>query len=153
MISLIIEKHLVQTLKESLRRAGQYEIGGILMAEHVGVNEFVVRKITTHKKGTFASFIRKIEDAVGSLRTFFKNTEHKYNRFNYIGEWHSHPSFSPYPSYTDDLSMLEIIQDESVGANFVVLLIVKLDNAGNLVGSAHTYLPDGSRHESIINYC
>lgn len=152
MINLIIDSDNVNKIRISLKRAGKSEIGGILMAEHVGVNEFLIREITVHKKGAFASFIRKIEDVAGTLHAFFKNNEHRYNRFNYIGEWHSHPSFELSPSHKDNSSMLEIIQDESVGANFVVLVIVKLDGSGRLLCSAHTYLPDGVRHRGIISY-
>lgn len=115
------------------------------MGEHVGPNEFAVREITVHRRGSFASFLRRIEDALGQLHGFFRRTDHNYLRFNYIGEWHSHPLFEPIPSRKDDASMLEIIQDKTVGANFAVLLIVKIAVGGQLVATAHTYLPDGSR--------
>lgn len=80
---------------------------------------------------------------------FFRETGQDYVRFNYIGEWHSHPLFEPYSSRTDDLSMLQIVQDGAVGANFVVLLITKLGSDGELISTAHTYLPDGVRMPSI----
>ena len=121
------------------------------MGEHIGPNLFVVREMTVHRRGAFASFVRRIEDAIGRLRAFFQQTGHDYTRFNYLGEWHSHPSFAPYPSRTDDLSMLQIVQDETVGANFAVLLIVKLGAEGELVCTAHTYLPDGLRAPSIVS--
>ena len=120
----------------ALQNAGQREVGGILMGEHVGTNTFIVREITIHRRGTFASFVRRIEDAIGGLRAFFKGTGYDYVRFNYIGEWHSHPSFEPYPSRTDDLSMLQIVKDETVGANFVALLIIKLGPDGKMVSES-----------------
>lgn len=120
------------------------------MAEHVGPNEFKVSDITVHRRGGIASFVRRIEDALGKLNLFFNRTAHDYRRYNYLGEWHSHPLFEPMPSTPDDMSMLEIVQDESVGANFVVLLIVKLNPNGKLIGTAHTYLPDGRRVRSTI---
>lgn len=123
-----------------------------MMGEHAGPDLFVVREMTVHRRGAFASFVRKIEDAIGKLRTFFHQTGHDYTRFNYLGEWHSHPSFAPYPSRTDDLSMLQIVQDETVGANFAVLLIVKLGAEGELVCTAHTYVPDGLRMSSIVKH-
>jgi len=137
-------------LLAALRKAGRREVGGILMGEHSGPNLFVVREMTIHRRGTFASFVRRIEDAIGKLRAFFLETGHDYARFNYIGEWHSHPSFAPYPSSTDDLSMLQIVQDDSVGANFVVLLIAKLGSEGKLISTVHTYLPDGTRIQSNL---
>ncbi len=150
MLTLILPSEQHELLLATLRKAGRCEVGGILMGEHIGINLFVVREITVHRRGAFASFIRRIDDAIGGLRTFFRKTGHTYTQFNYIGEWHSHPSFEPYPSRTDDLSMLEIVQDETVGANFVVLLITKLGPEGGLVSTVHTYLPDGSRIPSIV---
>jgi len=150
MLTLILPPEQHELLLEVLWKAGQREVGGIIMGEHAGPNLFVVREITVHRSGAFASFVRRIEDAIGSLRAFFQDTGHDYTRFNYLGEWHSHPSFPPYPSSTDDLAMLQIVQDTEVGANFVVLLIAKLGSEGELVCTAHTYLPDGTRTPSIV---
>lgn len=150
MLNLILPPEVVQVLLVALQKAGRHETGGILMAEHVGTNEFNVLEITVHSRGGIASFVRRIEDAMGKVRSFFQRTEHDYRRFNYLGEWHSHPLFEPMPSTTDDMSMLQIVQDESVGANFAILLIVKLDLNGQLIGTAHTYLPDGKRTRSRI---
>lgn len=47
--------------------------------------------------------------------------------------------------------MIEIVQDPTVGANFAVLLVVKLVR-GELCGTLHTYLPDGSKHTSTLEY-
>lgn len=150
MLNLILPPEVVNTLLTSLRKANKREVGGILMAEHVGLNEFKVSEITVHRRGGIASFVRRIEDALGKLNSFFYRTHHDYQRYNYLGEWHSHPLFEPMPSTKDDMSMLEIVQDKSVGANFTVLLIVKLNPNGELVGTAHTYLPDGARVRSAI---
>ena len=150
MLTLILPPEQHELLLAALRKAGRREVGGILMGEHVGQNLFIVREMTVHRRGAFASFVRRIEDAIGRLRAFFQQTGHDYTRFNYLGEWHSHPSFAPYPSRTDDLSMLQIVLDEAVGANFAVLLIVKLGSEGGLIATAHTYLPDGTRIQSNI---
>lgn len=150
MLTLILPPEIVTLLEQVLSHAGRREIGGVLMAEHVGVNEFVVRDITIHRRGTFAWFLRRIEEAWVALYRFFEKTRRDYARFNYIGEWHSHPSFEPAPSRQDHRSMYEIISDTSVGANFVVLVIVKLDTSGELVGTAHTYLPNGSPQASTL---
>jgi len=150
-LTLILPSEQHELLLAALRRAGRREVGGILMGEHAGPDLFIVREMTVHRRGAFASFVRRIEDAIGRLRLFFRETGYDYARFNYIGEWHSHPSFAPYPSRTDDLSMLQIVQDESVGANFVVLLIAKLGSAGELISTVHTYLPDGMREKSNLS--
>lgn len=152
MLTLILPSEQHELLLSALRKAGLREIGGILMGEHAGQNLFIIREMTVHRRGAFASFIRRIEDAIGRIHAFFHETGHDYARFNYIGEWHSHPSFAPYPSRTDDQSVLQIVQDESVGANFVVLLIAKLGSDGELISTVHTYLPDGMRIRSNLRF-
>lgn len=114
------------------------------MGEHVGHNQFAVRTLTVQGGGTFASFVRGTRSALRALKEFFLRSNHEYRRFNYLGEWHSHPSFSVQPSNTDHRAMLDIVTNSSVGANFVVLLIFKLTCLGVLEFSAYTYLPDGS---------
>jgi len=113
------------------------------MGEHVGHNHFAVRDLTVQRRGSFARFIREIREAVIAIRAFFAQTRDDYARFNYLGEWHSHPMFTTQPSPTDHETMVEIACDPKVGANFVVLLIFRLGQHGALEGSAHTYLPDG----------
>lgn len=48
--------------------------------------------------------------------------------------------------------MVAIVQDPKVGANFVILLIAKLDGKRELLATVHTYLPDGSKHRSVLQY-
>src|SRR3954471_14861148 len=112
MLTLILPSELSTRIKKALRDASSREVGGILMAEHVGLETFSFSELTIHRRGTFASFVRRVEDALGFLRAFFRLKNHDYTRFNYIGEWHSHPSFAPVPSATDDASMREIIADK-----------------------------------------
>ncbi len=153
MITLVLPPQIRDAIKAALRKAGRHEVGGVLMAEHVGPDRFEVKELTVHRRGSVFNFVRAIEEAIGRLREFFQRAQHDYTRFNYIGEWHSHPSFEPVPSARDDNSMREIIQDSEVGAHFVVLLIVKLSAAGQLLASVHTYLPDGSKHSSLVESC
>lgn len=150
MLKLVLIPEITEEIAIALHKSGNREIGGILMGEHTGSNEFKVTKITVQKRGGISSFVRSIEDALGKLSIFFRQSNNDYSRFNYIGEWHSHPLFSPFPSSKDDTSMLEIIMDKTVGANFVVLLIVKLNLEKHLVSTAHTYLPNGTKSKSEL---
>ena len=152
MIILILPPEVSETIKAALRTAVKREVGGVLMGEHIGPDQFEVKELTVHQRGAIATFVRRIEDALGHLASFFERSKHDYTRFNYIGEWHSHPSFIPEPSLRDDASINEIVGDPKVGANFVVLLIVKLDAQGQLLGTAHTYLPDLSKHRSTVRF-
>lgn len=133
-MKLRLPPDMVHKISGALQDAGTREIGGILMGEHIGADIFRVRNITIQRhSGSFASFVRAIQDFVAPLRHFFRTTNHDYTRFNYLGEWHSHPSFEPVPSVTDRQTMHDLIQDDNVGANFVVLMIVKLGDGNKLV--------------------
>lgn len=152
MLRLTVPSEIRSRLQEALRRAGQNECGGVLMGEHVGYNHFVVREFSIERTGSFARFLRGVRATTFALRAFFKRTGNDYSRYNYLGEWHSHPSFSTEPSATDHDSMMRIARDPSVGANFVVLVIVRMDRYHRLQGSAHTYLPDGSVLASQLDF-
>lgn len=142
-MQLILPREIRQQLEIALRDARRREIGGILMAEHSAENTFCVRSLTVQRRGgSFAAFVRAVEAILGPLKNFFRQTDYNYTKFNYVGEWHSHPSFVPAPSNTDHQTMLSIINDPQVGAFFVVLLIVKLNENGELVGTVTVYQPD-----------
>lgn len=129
-------------LEGALRSAGRREIGGVLMGEHVSEGIFRVKDLTVQRRGTLASFVREVGAALTPLRRFFRETGREYTRYNYLGEWHSHPSFPTEPSRTDSESMRDIVEDPAVGANFAVLLIARLGAGGELEASATTYLPN-----------
>lgn len=150
MLSISLPPEIVAHLTRALAAAGTRECGGVLMAEHCGHNHFTVRRVTIQRDGSISRFFRELRGAVVGLQRFFKETGENYTRFNYLGEWHSHPLFAAEPSATDHASMRQIIDNPSVGANFVVLLVLKLNDMGRLTGSAHTYLPGGIAHRSTL---
>jgi hypothetical protein len=116
----------------------------MLFGEHVGEDDFRVLDATVEGIGGFASFLRGLAHGLSRLESFFRRTRRDYRRFNYLGEWHSHPSFALRPSATDDATMLEIVNDAATGARFAVGLIVKLED-DLLRGAAVAYYPDGER--------
>lgn len=150
MLTVSVPSDVQQTLCKALASAGSNECGGILMGEHVGPDHFTVRQLTVQGGGRLASFVRSTRSAFRALSEYFRQSGHDYTRFNYLGEWHSHPSFSVQPSSTDHRSMLDIVTNAKVGANFVVLLIFRLADRDRLEGSAHTYLPDGTFTASTL---
>ena len=75
------------------------------------------------------------------IEQFFERTGRDYERFNYLGEWHSHPSFEARPSGRDEQSMYDIINDRAVGAEFAVLLIVKIGALSTMEVSATIFVP------------
>ncbi|GGN67268.1 Mov34/MPN/PAD-1 family protein [Oceanobacillus indicireducens] len=105
MIKIILPKHIEVQIKQELEEAGGREIGGVLMGEHVNKNTFRISDITVQRRGgTVITFIRDIKESLQKLREFFKRTNHQYKQYNYLGEWHSHPSFSLSPSIQDQKS-------------------------------------------------
>lgn len=142
-MKLILPLEIAKQLIDAMVHAGRREVGGILMGEHVGRENFRVKEFTVQRKGgTFARFIRMVEDIVAPLRAFFDATKHNYTRFNYLGEWHSHHSFALAPSKRDHRTMYDMVMDPQFGARFIVLLLVKLDNLGQLEANATVYQPN-----------
>jgi [CysO sulfur-carrier protein]-S-L-cysteine hydrolase len=132
-----------QKLIKALKQAGSKEIGGILMGEYLSPQVYRIADLTIQAQtGTFASFLRLPHLVVRPLQEFFQKKGSQFTYFNYLGEWHSHPSYSIEPSSVDCNSMWEIVSDPNVGANFAVLLVVKLNATGQLVGGTTIFLPN-----------
>ena len=135
----------------ALEKAGSHEIGGVLMGEHIDKEEFRIVDLTIQEQfGSIMFFVRLVEDIVKPIRGFFKRTGYNYKKFNYLGEWHSHPSFPLVPSQKDIQSMLEIVTDSDTGANFVVLLIVKLKDVQEIEATVTVFLQDGKIFKSQL---
>lgn len=141
-MKVLLPTEIVNQLIAALRSAGQCEIGGILMGECLAPDYFRVADVTIQfRGGSFASFLRNIRLTFSPLKRFFEKTGYNYQRFNYLGEWHSHPSFTPEPSSPDIQTMREIVEDQRVGATFAVLIIVRLTQDNVLDGTATVFVP------------
>lgn len=149
MLRVTVPRDVQRTLVTAMTRAGPRECGGVLMGEHVGENHFTVRSLTIQRPGSIASFVRRVGGLGKAIKTFCRANDNDFTRFNYLGEWHSHPLFSVQPSSRDHATMRELATDKRLGATFVVLMVCRLQ-ARALEGSAHTYLPDGSVHSSTL---
>jgi integrative and conjugative element protein (TIGR02256 family) len=149
---LILTPEIITHLSRALKRAGRREIGGLLMGEHIGDEVFRIVEISVqHSGGNVACFIRHPAEHQAQLQSFFEKTGYDYTRFNYLGEWHSHPSFDPLPSKADLATMQSLVRDPAVGANFLVLLIPKLVGRKKLELSA-TGFRAGARPFSV-SFC
>lgn len=108
-MNLLLPREVRAQLKAELRRAGDREIGGFLMAEQLAPGEFRIVNITVdHAAGTATHFRRRIQQHQEQLQKFFSDTGQDFARYNYLGEWHSHPSFSTNPSADDILTLCGI---------------------------------------------
>ena len=137
---LILPAAIISRIRGELCRARRREIGGLLLGEHVGNEKFSVVDVTVQRTGgSHTGFIRNHSSHKKQLDAFFARTGSNYSRFNYLGEWHSHPSFPASPSSEDLATMQSIVSDPKVGANFLVLLIVKLGTRRELEVSATAF--------------
>lgn len=151
MICLRISSQIKKKLYKACQKAGENECGGILFGQHIGENLFKIEEITADPRqgGSFAKFIRNIKGTLKRLNHFFKKYNNEYTKFNYIGEWHSHPQFALSPSAQDNQTMVDIITDTDVGANFAVLMIVKIEER-TLKAKAWTFYQNRVREECRI---
>ncbi|WP_414657901.1 Mov34/MPN/PAD-1 family protein [Deinococcus sp. VB343] len=132
-----------EALQAALQRAGRREIGGQLYGEQLAPSHFLVTYLTVqHTPGTISRFIVDLTQAAKDAFTFFQCTQRKYARFNYIGEWHSHPSYAVLPSSTDRSTMRTLVTDLAFKGNFAVLLIARLDEE-TLTAGAWLFDPAG----------
>ena len=139
MAELIIPKRLVKTLKRRLKLAGRREIGGILLAEQMSPGSFKLVECSLESQvGTRSQFRRSEAEHTMALNAFLERNGNEYGRFNYLGEWHSHPSFSVNPSQQDRMTMEGIVNDNA-DLPFAVLLIVKLSGWFGLKASATVF--------------
>lgn len=139
MIEVILSARCARKLKKELRAAGRNEIGGVLAAEQIGDGKFLVKALSVQRDGTPTSFVRDPVQHRKFMRRFHLLTGNQPQRFNYLGEWHSHPSFLALPSAPDLREMHAEIDDPEQTASFLVLMIVKLGKDAGLTGSAHAF--------------
>jgi hypothetical protein len=142
----------IRSLREALNNAGEKEIGGQIFGEQLAPSEFRAIEFTFQKRpGTFARFIVDIVQAARDAMSFFDRTEHRYTRFNYIGEWHSHPSFAVHPSGTDLSAMRDLVTDSNFRGNFAILMIIRLDGNDLTVG-AWLFDPAGKEQSVTLEF-
>jgi [CysO sulfur-carrier protein]-S-L-cysteine hydrolase len=140
-------------LRTTLSRAGIRETGGQLFGEQLAVSDFSVTELTVQARPeSFARFVVDVIQAARDAMRFFNRTDHQYQRFNYIGEWHSHPSFAVLPSDIDAQTMRALVRDPGFRGAFAVLMIVRLD--GDVVNAgAWVFDPHGTERAISVEMC
>ena len=140
MITLQLNPDHIAKLTKELQRAGHREIGGVLVAEHIGADLFRLVDFSVQRSGgTAACFVRRPEHHKRFVAAFFRRTKDDFERFNYLGEWHSHPSFSADPSGVDVAQMQAIVEGGPEAPLFAVLLVLRLRATGGLELSAQAF--------------
>lgn len=126
-MKLTIPYEQVDSIRTALEKAGAKEIGGQIYGEQIAPSDFLGSDFTFQKRpGTISRFLVDLVQAASDALAFFDRTRHQYTRFNYIGEWHSHPSFAVRPSNTDVQTMRELVASQNFEGQFALLLICKL---------------------------
>lgn len=126
-MQIILPRDVRSRMVKVLRQARSREIGGFLMGEQLddrGTFRVVDFTVDT-ESGERAYFERKPEVHASALQAFFHEHGNDFSRFNYLGEWHSHPSFPVHPSGTDINTMFKLVNG-SENIDFAVLVIVRL---------------------------
>ena len=113
-------------LRKALRQAGRREIGGMLFAEQLAPAHFRLMDFSIDLySGTHTNFQRDPRVHQQALDAFFEKTGRDFSRFNYLGEWHSHPSFAVNPSIEDVQTMVDLVENPRSAITFALLLIVR----------------------------
>jgi hypothetical protein len=127
MLSLVLHPDQVQRLAAELGRAKEQEIGGVLVGEQLSPDVFRLVDFSVQRSGgTSTCFVCDPAAHSEFLQRFFDRTGADYSRFNYLGEWHSHPLFSVTPSPTDMAQMQSLVDEAPARRPFALLLVVRL---------------------------
>lgn len=141
-MKIVISREVCGILSKELKMAGDREIGGVLVGEHLGEGRFQVADLSVQRHGGTRSSFERDPILHGAFITeFYNRTGHDYARFNYLGEWHSHPTYPAYPSAYDVGSMQSIVEQPEVNVDFALLLVVKRRFWRGLEASATIFRP------------
>ena len=125
-MQLILPNNVRRRMRGHMLRALGREIGGMIMGEEIGEHRFrIVDFSVDTNSGTRSNFVRNADDHDLALTNFYERTKADFRRFNYLGEWHTHPCFDVRPSPKDVDSMLDLV-DGTGGVDFAVLFILRL---------------------------
>lgn len=141
MIEILLNNRCIRKLRRELEAAGQNEIGGVLAAEQVADGKFLVHDLSIQRNGTASRFDREPIQHAEFIRRFHERMGNRPEQFNYLGEWHSHPSYPAIPSFEDLIQMQKLVEDKEQASTFLALLVVKIDSRGTLRGSTHVFRP------------
>tara|TARA_B100002003_G_scaffold241825_1_gene263999 strand:+ start:2926 stop:3387 length:462 start_codon:yes stop_codon:yes gene_type:complete len=141
-MQILLPIDVLNKMRCHMHRAGRREIGGIIMGEEVEDQKFRIVDFSVDCiSGSHSNFVRDAEQHNQALTDFFERTGANYRRYNYLGEWHTHPSYEVQPSL-QDLNAMKDLVDGSGGVEFAVLLITRLKWCSQLEFSASLFVKD-----------
>lgn len=135
-LTLDLSEALVLKLVLEGRKYYPKEYGGILVGRYSNDLKTCIIEDTLlpqkHKSSRYA-FERGKEGLAEKLTELYEQIP----RLIYIGEWHTHPDGTSFPSATDKQAMCQIADDDGVTITSPVLLILGLHKTSYTIG---TYL-------------
>ena len=140
-----IERRTIDDWVKHLKRAGPREIGGVLFGEQIDEGYFRIVEATRQRfwSGTYDRFCRKGTQARKNILSLHRRYGRQAKRFNYFGEWHSHPNAPVVPSLCDEMTMTHLLAEQAGAVNFLVLVVVRISHVGVLEIGALAYLASG----------
>lgn len=146
-MKLRIPKTTIDRWASDLKAAGHREFGGVLFGEQIAEGDFRIVE-ATHQRfwgGTPTTFNRRGGTARKEILRLHEKTGGNPERFNYLGEWHSHPNAPTVPSLQDEITMYELLADQAGAVNFLILILVRLEVDARVCVGAQTFLGSGHR--------
>lgn len=145
-MKIIVQKTVTNKIIAALIKARKKETKGACFAYRSSNDCYYIEDIfISREKGTF--FFSNLKANFQYRR--FEKKYHKKHKFdylnhNYVGDWHSHPSFECVPSNYDKRE----VEDELAhsNANFLIQLIVKMVE-NNIIGRCFIYQENKSMEE------
>jgi len=121
---LYVSNETYSKMKVQLSHHFPKEFGGVFTGVNRGNLTFIDDILVPDKfENGKTVFVRHPGSLNERLQSIFKESNGKVT---YIGEWHSHPNSSATPSSTDNVAMREIAENEKIGNQNPVLVIVKI---------------------------
>lgn len=137
-LSLKVPRSQLAKLQSHLKQGGKREIGGWLIAEQTAPGRFELVGLTVDlEAGTRNRFDSLPEPHSRQMDRMLLENSDRAGRVDYLGEWHSHPTFPPIPSEIDVASMTDMV--ENSGPSFAALVIVRLMGNASIQATITTF--------------
>lgn len=137
-LSLTVSRSQLAELQNYLKQGGKREIGGWLVAEQTAPGEFDLVDFTVDlEAGTRDRFDSLPELHSKQMDRILLANSDRVGRVDYLGEWHSHPTFPPTPSEIDLASMTDMVEHR--GPSFAALVIVRLVGGVSIQATITTF--------------
>jgi proteasome lid subunit RPN8/RPN11 len=152
-LEIIIPKKISLILIKQISKHSPLETKGALFAEDLGNDTFKIDEVYLEPKPGTTTFVKLYinQEYLSFQKNYHKFRKNNFSKYNYIGDWHSHPLFECLPSSYDVSEVEEDIKKSN--AIFLVQIILKVLK-GRLVGNAFYYTRETSAKKvklSILN--